>query len=237
MECASGKGGWAARRRPDLTSELNLPIGDRVADVELRFIFREAAGLDHPSRLGQRYKLLNISHLGSVLSSRLCYNGQKDASADSGVQPDPLANDFGKAEGERKKGGYPKGFHDWPLERRNPWFAGSDVDGSVADADQRAMAARKRRRRGILSAFCTGHAARPTRCPSGRRSVPNSAFDNGQPLFHFFLMEVGTLKVLVNGSTNCTLASCAMRATLASLRRERRGGASCSVSAMATGTR
>ena len=31
---------------------------------------------------------------------------------------------FGEAEGEREKGGYPKGFHDWALERRNAWFAG-----------------------------------------------------------------------------------------------------------------
>jgi hypothetical protein len=26
--------------------------------------------------------------------------------------------------GEREKGDYPRGFHDWPLERRNAWFAG-----------------------------------------------------------------------------------------------------------------
>jgi hypothetical protein len=31
---------------------------------------------------------------------------------------------FGKAEGEREKGGYPKGFHDRALERRNAWFEG-----------------------------------------------------------------------------------------------------------------
>jgi hypothetical protein len=30
----------------------------------------------------------------------------------------------GIAEGPREKGGYPKGFHGWPLERRNGWFAG-----------------------------------------------------------------------------------------------------------------
>ena len=29
-----------------------------------------------------------------------------------------------KFEGEREKGGYPPGFHQWPLERRNSWFAG-----------------------------------------------------------------------------------------------------------------
>jgi hypothetical protein len=27
-------------------------------------------------------------------------------------------------DGEREKGGYPLGFHLWPLERRNVWFAG-----------------------------------------------------------------------------------------------------------------
>ena len=27
-------------------------------------------------------------------------------------------------DGEREKGGYPRGFHLWPLERRNVWFAG-----------------------------------------------------------------------------------------------------------------
>jgi hypothetical protein len=26
--------------------------------------------------------------------------------------------------GVREKGGYPRGFHLWPLERRNAWFAG-----------------------------------------------------------------------------------------------------------------
>jgi len=26
--------------------------------------------------------------------------------------------------GEREKGGYPKGFHLWPIGRRNAWFAG-----------------------------------------------------------------------------------------------------------------
>jgi hypothetical protein len=27
-------------------------------------------------------------------------------------------------EGEREKGGYPRGFHRWPLDRRNAWIAG-----------------------------------------------------------------------------------------------------------------
>jgi len=26
--------------------------------------------------------------------------------------------------GERERGGYPKGFHQWPLDRRNAWFSG-----------------------------------------------------------------------------------------------------------------
>jgi hypothetical protein len=30
-------------------------------------------------------------------------------------------------DGEREKGGYPLGFHDWPLERRNAWFAGFNL--------------------------------------------------------------------------------------------------------------
>lgn len=27
-------------------------------------------------------------------------------------------------EGEREPGGYPLGFHAWPIDRRNGWFAG-----------------------------------------------------------------------------------------------------------------
>ena len=26
--------------------------------------------------------------------------------------------------GDRESGGYPRGFHGWPLERRNVWFSG-----------------------------------------------------------------------------------------------------------------
>jgi hypothetical protein len=26
--------------------------------------------------------------------------------------------------GERERGGYPRGFHQWPLERRNAWYSG-----------------------------------------------------------------------------------------------------------------
>jgi hypothetical protein len=35
-----------------------------------------------------------------------------------------------KFEGAREPGGYPKGFHGWPLARRNAWFAGFNK-GSV----------------------------------------------------------------------------------------------------------
>jgi hypothetical protein len=30
-------------------------------------------------------------------------------------------------DGNREKGGYPLGFHRWPLDRRNAWFAGFNV--------------------------------------------------------------------------------------------------------------
>jgi hypothetical protein len=36
-----------------------------------------------------------------------------------------------KAKGEREKGGYPLGFHAWPLERRNGWWAGFNVGYST----------------------------------------------------------------------------------------------------------
>jgi hypothetical protein len=32
-----------------------------------------------------------------------------------------------RQEGPRDPGGYPRGFHGWPLERRNAWFAGFNV--------------------------------------------------------------------------------------------------------------
>lgn len=31
-----------------------------------------------------------------------------------------------KCHGKREPGGFPPGFHDWPLNRRNAWFAGFD---------------------------------------------------------------------------------------------------------------
>jgi hypothetical protein len=32
-----------------------------------------------------------------------------------------------KFEGERERGGYPKSFRHWPLERRNAWYAGHNI--------------------------------------------------------------------------------------------------------------
>jgi len=29
--------------------------------------------------------------------------------------------------GDREKGGYPRGFHRWPLDRRNAWFSGYNL--------------------------------------------------------------------------------------------------------------
>ena len=34
---------------------------------------------------------------------------------------------FQKSEGSREPGGYPKGFHQWPLARRNSWWAGYNL--------------------------------------------------------------------------------------------------------------
>jgi hypothetical protein len=40
--------------------------------------------------------------------------------------------------GERERGNYPKGFHDWALDRRNAWFAGFNAGyHRGADADER----------------------------------------------------------------------------------------------------
>jgi hypothetical protein len=44
-------------------------------------------------------------------------------------QPDP---------GEREPGGYPKGFHQLPLEARNAWFAGWNIGRSARDRIRRA---------------------------------------------------------------------------------------------------
>jgi hypothetical protein len=29
--------------------------------------------------------------------------------------------------GDRERGGYPRGFHQWPLARRNAWYAGFNL--------------------------------------------------------------------------------------------------------------
>jgi hypothetical protein len=29
--------------------------------------------------------------------------------------------------GARERGGYPRGFHQWPLDRRNAWYAGFNL--------------------------------------------------------------------------------------------------------------
>ena len=31
---------------------------------------------------------------------------------------------LGRTDGARETGGYPSGFHGWPLDRRNAWFSG-----------------------------------------------------------------------------------------------------------------
>ena len=33
----------------------------------------------------------------------------------------------GVTEGPREAGGYPRGFHEWELERRNAWWAGANL--------------------------------------------------------------------------------------------------------------
>jgi hypothetical protein len=34
---------------------------------------------------------------------------------------------FLRFDGDREKGGYPRGFHSWPLARKNTWFAGFNL--------------------------------------------------------------------------------------------------------------
>ena len=50
---------------------------------------------------------------------------------------------FGFLPEQREPGGYPKGFHGWPLERRNAYFAGFNV----GFCDRRRL--REERRHGI----------------------------------------------------------------------------------------
>lgn len=34
---------------------------------------------------------------------------------------------LGKYPGDRERGGYPRGFHGWAMDRRNVWWAGFNV--------------------------------------------------------------------------------------------------------------
>jgi hypothetical protein len=58
---------------------------------------------------------------------------------------------FGKAEGEREKGGHPKGFRDWALERRNAPFAGFNVGWIYCRRRDQPTAACKRTRRSLFA--------------------------------------------------------------------------------------
>ena len=51
------------------------------------------------------------------------YRGRFPMEWDDGLK---LGMGHGPA-GQRERGDYPKGFHDWPLDRRNAWFAGFNV--------------------------------------------------------------------------------------------------------------
>lgn len=44
-----------------------------------------------------------------------------------------------KFDGQREPGGYPRGFHTWPLERRNAWYAGLNKGG----VDRKAAAGKE----------------------------------------------------------------------------------------------
>lgn len=41
----------------------------------------------------------------------------------------------GVVRGRREPGGYPKGFHAWPLERRNAWWAGANLGYKMTHPD------------------------------------------------------------------------------------------------------
>jgi hypothetical protein len=40
--------------------------------------------------------------------------------------------------GEREPGGYPKSFHQWPLDRRNAWWAGANAGYCKRKRDEAA---------------------------------------------------------------------------------------------------
>jgi hypothetical protein len=49
--------------------------------------------------------------------------------------------------GEREKGGYPIGFHDWEMARRNAWFAGFNLGyARRVRVGQKAISRSSRRR-------------------------------------------------------------------------------------------
>ena len=47
---------------------------------------------------------------------------------------------LGRLESPREPGGYPIGFHGWPLARRNAWFAGSNKGNCDRAILQKEMA-------------------------------------------------------------------------------------------------
>ena len=57
---------------------------------------------------------------------------------------------FGKADGEREKGGYPRGFHDWSPGAETHGSQASTSDGSIAAAGDQPAGACTRQRRSIL---------------------------------------------------------------------------------------
>jgi hypothetical protein len=48
---------------------------------------------------------------------------------------------LGKGDGQCEPGDYPLGFHGWPLERRNAWFAGYNTGSLMRAARKKEMAA------------------------------------------------------------------------------------------------
>jgi hypothetical protein len=47
---------------------------------------------------------------------------------------------LGKGDGTREKGSYPLGFHSWPIDRRNAWFAGFNHGMLERVAREKALA-------------------------------------------------------------------------------------------------
>jgi hypothetical protein len=58
-----------------------------------------------------------------VEQARVAIHAAWPAELDDGVRCGLLE----KFEGAREPGGYPLGFHNWLLERRNAWFAGFNI--------------------------------------------------------------------------------------------------------------